>query len=99
MSSARNTRSKKALPAPRSVDPTVSSSARAIRVLPRPTAPPTTNADKDALVDRFHALYDKCEIAKNDLLAARSKSSFINAGRAFDVCLVRNIPISLVAPR
>lgn len=54
----------------------------------RPFALPTTNADKDRLRERYSELYDKGEIAKNDVIAARSKGHIINSGRAFDTAIV-----------
>jgi hypothetical protein len=93
MSTSRATRSKKttttAAPSSHSIPGLhTAPSSRSIRALPRRTAPPTTNKDKDRLVERFLSLYDKGEISKNDVMAARSKAQRSNAGRAFEGSLV-----------
>jgi hypothetical protein len=54
--------------------PPASTSPASIRPTGLRRAAPTTNDDKQRLLDTFNQAYESFEVAKNDLVAARGKT-------------------------
>lgn len=90
-SRGKSTRSKKAtapVRIPQVVVPQIKPRPRQVRQGQASSAPPTIVEQRNRLRDEYHDLYDKADAFKADVIAAKAKAQYINAGLAFDSCLV-----------
>lgn len=63
------------------------------RPAPRPrnqmAAPPTTNADKDALAQEYEEIFDQANTCKEAVIAAGTGKAQLKPGKELDASLVR----------